>query len=69
MGHLACVLRTSGLTHGGPPCSFLLSPGALIPIVLNLISSPLVLGKRALVLIIQILLFWQSYQVLCFVLE
>jgi hypothetical protein len=37
MGHLAWILRPSGPTHGRPPYSSLLSPGDLVPMVLNLI--------------------------------
>jgi hypothetical protein len=40
MGLLARVLRSSGLTHGRPPCSFWLSPGDVVPMVPNLISNP-----------------------------
>jgi hypothetical protein len=45
----AWILWSSGLTHGGPPYSFSLSPVAVVPMVPNLVSSPRVLGKRALV--------------------
>jgi hypothetical protein len=56
MGLLAHVLRPSGPTHGKPPCSFLLSLGDVVPMVPNLVSSPRVLGKQALILVNQILL-------------
>jgi hypothetical protein len=39
-GHLAHVLRPSGMTHGRPPYSFPLSPGHVVPMVPDLISSP-----------------------------
>jgi hypothetical protein len=64
MGPLACVLRPSGSTHGRPPCFFLLSPGVVVPMVPNLISSPQVLDKWALILINQIFLLWWSCRVL-----
>jgi hypothetical protein len=54
MGLLTRILRLSGPTHSRPLCSSLLSPTNLVP---NHISSPRVLGKRALVLKIQTLLF------------
>jgi hypothetical protein len=53
MGILAHVLRPSGLT-----------PGEVVPMVPNLISSPQVLGKRALILINQTFLLRQSCRVL-----
>jgi hypothetical protein len=56
MSLLACVLRSSGLTHGRTPCSFWPSQGDVVPMVANLISSPRVLGKRALILVNQIFL-------------
>jgi hypothetical protein len=56
MGLLACVHRPSGLTQGMPPSSFLLSLGDMVPKVPILISSPRVLGKRALILVNQIFL-------------
>jgi hypothetical protein len=37
MGHLARILRPSGLTHGRLPYSSLPSPGDLVPMVLNLV--------------------------------
>jgi hypothetical protein len=40
MGLLARALRPSGPTHGGPPCSSLSSPGDVVSVVLNLVSSP-----------------------------
>jgi hypothetical protein len=41
----------------GPPCSSLSSPGDVVSVVLNLVSSPpQVLGKRALILVNQIFL-------------
>jgi hypothetical protein len=64
MGLLARVLRPSGPTHDRPPCSFLLSLGDMVPMVSILISSPRVLGKRALILVNQILLLRRSYRVL-----
>jgi hypothetical protein len=67
MGLLTQVLRLGGLTHGGPPCSFLPSRGELVPMVPNLVSSPQVLDKQALVLIIQTFLFWRRFRVLYFV--
>jgi hypothetical protein len=48
---LAYALRLSGPTHGRPLCSSRLSPGDVVPMVPNLISSPRVLGKRALILV------------------
>jgi hypothetical protein len=65
MGLLACVLRLSGPTHGSPPCSSLPSSGDVVPMVPNLVSSPRMLAKRALIPINHIFLSWQSYQVLC----
>jgi hypothetical protein len=56
MGLLARVLSPSGMTHGRHPYSSLLSPGDVVPVVPNLISSPRVLGKRALILVNQIFL-------------
>jgi hypothetical protein len=41
MGLLVCILRPSGLTHGGAPCSFLLSLVDVVSMVPNLVSSPL----------------------------
>jgi hypothetical protein len=58
MDLLACVLWLSGMTHDRPPCSSLPSPGDVVPMVPNLISSPRVLGKRALIQINQIFLSW-----------
>jgi hypothetical protein len=58
MGLSARVLRPSGKTHDRPPCSFLLSLGDVVPMVPNLTSSPRVLDKRALILVIQIFLLW-----------
>jgi hypothetical protein len=40
MGLLARDLRPSGLTHGMPTYSFLSSPGDVVPMVPNLVSSP-----------------------------
>jgi hypothetical protein len=40
MDLLARALRLSGPTHGSPPCSSLLSPGDVVPMIPNLISSP-----------------------------
>jgi hypothetical protein len=48
MGLLACVVRPSAPALGRPLCSFLPSPGDMVPMVPILISSPRVLGKRAL---------------------
>jgi hypothetical protein len=48
MGLLARALRLSGPTHGSPPSSSLPSLGDMVPMVTNLVSSPRVLGKRAL---------------------
>jgi hypothetical protein len=56
MGLLARALRPSRPTHGRLPCSFLPSPGDVEPMVPNLVSSPQVLGKRALILVNQIFL-------------
>jgi hypothetical protein len=53
MGLLARSLRPSGPTHGRPPCSFRLSLADMVPMVPDLISSPRVLGKRALILVHQ----------------
>jgi hypothetical protein len=39
MGVLARVLRPSGPTHGRPPCSILLSPQDLVPMVPNLVMG------------------------------
>jgi hypothetical protein len=38
MGLLARVLGPSGPTHGRLPCSFLLSPGDVVPMIPNLVS-------------------------------
>jgi hypothetical protein len=38
---MAQVFWPSGPTHGGPPYSFSLSPVGMVPLVSNLISSPL----------------------------
>jgi hypothetical protein len=65
MGLLAHVLRSSGLTHGRPPCSFLPSPRDVVPMVPNLISNPRVLGKQDSILVNQIFLLWRSCRVLC----
>jgi hypothetical protein len=54
----------SGPTHVRPPYSSLLNLVDLVPTAPNLVSSPQVLGKRALVLKIQTLLFQQSCRVL-----
>jgi hypothetical protein len=51
MGLLTRALRPSGLTHGRLPCSFLPSPGDVVPMVPNLVSNPRVLDKRALILV------------------
>jgi hypothetical protein len=51
MGLLARALSPSGLTHGRPPYSSLPSPGDVVPMVPNLVSSSRVLGKRILILI------------------
>jgi hypothetical protein len=56
MGLLAHALRPSGLTLGRPPYSSRPSPGDVVAMVLDLISSQRLLGKRALILIIQIFL-------------
>jgi hypothetical protein len=53
MGLLAHALKPSGPTLGRPPYSDRPSLGDLVP---NLISSPRVFGKRALILINQIFL-------------
>jgi hypothetical protein len=52
----------------GPPVP-LPSPEDLVPMIPNLVSSPRVFGKRALVLIIQIFLTWRSWQSALFDLE
>jgi hypothetical protein len=39
MGLLARVLGPSGMTHGRPPCSSLLSPQDLVPMVPNLVKT------------------------------
>jgi hypothetical protein len=39
MGLVARVFRLSGPTHGCPPCSFPLTPGGVVPMVPDLISS------------------------------
>jgi hypothetical protein len=47
MGLLAHALRLSGPTLGSPPCSFLPSPGDLVPMVPNLVKhDSLYLGER-----------------------
>jgi hypothetical protein len=56
MGLLACALRPSGLTKGRPPYFSLPSPGDVVPMVPNLVSSLRLLGKRALILVNQIFL-------------
>jgi hypothetical protein len=48
MGLLAHVLRPSGPTHGWPPCSFPLSLGDVVPMVLDLITSHLIRLRHAL---------------------
>jgi hypothetical protein len=45
MGLLASALRPSGLTLSRPPCSSRQSPGDVVPMVPDLASRPLVLGK------------------------
>jgi hypothetical protein len=47
------------------PCFVWLSRGDVVPMVPDLISSPWVLGKRALILVNQIFLLWWSCRVLC----
>jgi hypothetical protein len=39
MVHLARVFRLSGLTHGGPPCSFLSSPRYMVPLVPDIVND------------------------------
>jgi hypothetical protein len=39
MGLLARVLRSSGLTHGRHPYSFLPAPGGVVPMVPNLVTE------------------------------
>jgi hypothetical protein len=56
MGLLARSLRLSGPTHGRPPFSFQPSPTDVVPMVPDLISSPRVLGKQALILVNQFFL-------------
>jgi hypothetical protein len=51
---LAHTLRLSGPTHGRPPYSIRSSLGDVVPMVPDLVSSPRVLGKRALILVNQI---------------
>jgi hypothetical protein len=51
MGRLARALRSSGPTHGRPPCSSLPSLEDVVPMVQNLISSSQVLDKRVLILV------------------
>jgi hypothetical protein len=58
MGLLARVLRLSGQTHGRAPCSFPASPRDMVPMVPDLVSSPPVLDKRALILMYWIFLSW-----------
>jgi hypothetical protein len=58
MGLLACALRSSGPTHGRPPCSVRPSPGDVVSMVPDLVSSTRVLDKRALILVNQIFLLW-----------
>jgi hypothetical protein len=41
MGLLTRVLRSSGPTHGRPPFPFLLSPGDVVPMIPNLVTSVL----------------------------
>jgi hypothetical protein len=42
MGLVAWILRPSRLTHGSPPCSFLLSLVDVVTMVPNLVSSGIV---------------------------
>jgi hypothetical protein len=56
MSLMSRALRPSGLTLGRPPCSFCLSPGDVVPMIPDLISSPRVPDKRALILVNQIFL-------------
>jgi hypothetical protein len=56
MSLLAHAFRLSGPTHGGPPCSSRPSLGDVAPMLPDLISSPRLLGKRALILVNQIFL-------------
>jgi hypothetical protein len=52
MGLLTKIVRPNGLIHGRP-LFFFSSLVDMVPMVANLVSSPRVLGKRALVLKIQ----------------
>jgi hypothetical protein len=56
MGLMACALRPSGLTLGRLLCSSWSSLGDMVPMVPDLVSSPRVLDKRALILVNQIFL-------------
>jgi hypothetical protein len=56
MDLLAHSFTPSGSTHGRPPYSNLLSLGDVVPTVPNLVNSPRVLRKRALILVNQIFL-------------
>jgi hypothetical protein len=56
MSLLAHALRPSGLTLGRPHCSSRSSPEDVVPMVLDLVSNPRVLSKRALILVNQIFL-------------
>jgi hypothetical protein len=70
MGLLPRSLRLSGPTHGRPPFSFRLSPTDVVPMVPDLISSPRVFGKQALILVNQFFLLvaklptWNNLRVL-----
>jgi hypothetical protein len=49
MGHLARVLRSSGPTHGSPPCSFSLSLGDVVPTLPDLIKVVLKKIKKIII--------------------
>jgi hypothetical protein len=51
MGLLTRALRLSGPTHGRPPYSIQPSLGDVVPMLPDLVNSPRVLGKRALILL------------------
>jgi hypothetical protein len=56
MGLLVQALRPSGPTHGRTPCSSRPSVGDMVPTIPDLVSSPRVLGKRALIIVNNIFL-------------
>jgi hypothetical protein len=56
MGLLARALRSSGPILGRLPCSSRPSLGDVVPMVPDLVSSPRVLGKQALIVVNKIFL-------------